>query len=199
MSHVLHKLYGKHPVSHLFLKLYAEAARDNPEETVGALVREVYAQVYGVELDDEALEEVAARLHEHGERVQEVLAKTSNGDPAKAKPRRRSERGRGDYYDEWLTGQDISQTMFWLTGYNAQEARRLYEEEDYEIVEAMISTKRLHDMELGRLQFEAALFGFGGHYGNGKRRDEGEVRVHDMSNMSSADALNKLAELGRRR
>lgn len=200
MPHLLHTLRDELPISHLFLTIYAENARDNPEASAVESVRLAYAETFCEDLTDEQVLMVCKRLETHGERLK-VEAEKRGAGPEERKAVK-AERGFGDYFREWLSGLDMTEMLLWLTDYNTAEAKRLYRFEDYELVEKMVATKKLHQAEAARLQYEASLFGFGGKYGRssgpGGRRDEGEVRVHDLSGVTAQQALDRLAALGRR-
>lgn len=198
MSHLFFTLRDMLPVSHLFLALYGETARENQDMPAGDLVRLIYAEVYQVDLEEDQVLQICERLETHGARLREMVTKLENRTAEKkAKP---AERGRGDFFEEWLEGLDMTQTMLWLADFNLAEARRLYSLEDYELVERMVVTKKRMTQEQGRLDYESTLFGFGGKYGKstGGGRDLGEVRTHDLSNLSSEQALARLAQMSRR-
>lgn len=197
MKHLLHRLATALPVSHYFLARYAEEATADPEQEMGQLVQTVYAEVYHRLLDQEQLIEVCERLAAHGQKVADTApAATPDGKKKAAQPAKEF----CDYLNAWLAKLDMSETCLWVADFNPVEARRLYLVEDYEVVEDLAELKMGWEREKARLHFEGALFGFGGKYGTGKgkNRDEGEVRVHDFSQMSSAQALERMAAMGRR-
>ena len=195
MKHLLHKLANALPISHYFLARYAEEASADPEQAMGELVQSVYAEVYQKLLEEDQLIEICERLAAHGQKVADTPATPDTG-KKKAAPAKAF----SDYLNAWLAKLDMSEVCLWIADFNPVEARRLYLVEDYEVVEAMAELKQGWEREKARLHFEGALFGFGGKYGtsSGKSRDEGEVRVHDMSQMSSAEALARMAAMGKR-
>lgn len=197
MPHLLHTLRDEMPISHMFLTIYAEGAKNAPGTNGADLVRLAYAETYRQDLTDEQVELVCLRLDSHGQRLKAEMAKRSDKPGA---PKVKPERSYGDYFREWLAELDMTQTLLWLTDYDLEKAQHLYRYGDYELVEKMVTTKKLHQAEAARLQYEAALFGFGGKYGRGggSRRDEGDVRVHDLSGGTAQQALDRLAALARR-
>ena len=193
--HVFHRLRDTLPVSHLFLALFAEAVQADPEQSLGELVRTLYAEVYQRFLEEDELHAVCERLHGHGQAVKQRAEATGN----KRKPST-TKRGFGQYYTDFIHKLDTSQACLWLSDFDVVRARQMYEREDHEIVDAMLQLRIGVEHERNRLLFEGALFGFGGQYGSSGPRgiDEGEVRVHDYSDMSSDEALKRLQQMGRR-
>lgn len=194
--HLFHRLHGVLPISQYLLKRYAEEVSNDPELVLGELVFMLYAEVYQVQLHEEDLSAVCARITGYGEKVMERAAT-----PAKPRPAAAAKKGFSDYFNKFLQEMDISETCMWLADFNLHEARRLYYEEDFEVVEALSVTRLGYERERARLQFEGPLFGFGGGYQGRSGRDEGEVRVHDMSQlktMTAAEAAQKLSQMGRR-
>lgn len=200
--HLFRRLVNSPKISHYFLALYAEAAEEDPEQPMGELVRTVYAEVYRKFLDDEQLVEVCSRLSAHGQRVidQVDAAEKPAGNGKPARTTGSSDRGFGEYFQEWTAKLEMPQLCLLLANFDADRARQLYLLEDYEVVETMASCWRGLEYERGRLVYEASLFGFGGKYGKdkGARRDEGEVTVHDLSQLSPDAVRSKIAALGKR-
>lgn len=196
MQHVLRRIAGKVKISQFLMARYAEEVAQDPDQPMGELIRTLYAEQYQKLLDDEQLEEICGRIIEHGERLAKA---TEEAKPARVSPAQGQLRGQ--YMADHLSKMDATSTCLWLANFDAREAQRLYMDEDYELVETMAQVRRLHEQEASRLEFENALFGFGGSYGKGKgpaARDEGEVRVHDLSGLTSQQALDRIAAMGRR-
>lgn len=193
--HLLHKLADVLPVSHYLLKRYAEEASEDPEQAMGPLVLMLYAEVYHVQLHEDDLVNVCSRIQAHGAKVEQV-AETVEG----KKPKRKSSGGFSDYYGAFMEKLDMTETCLWLADMDPGKARRLYFEEDYELVEKMAEFKRGYEREQHRLLFEGPLFGFGGKYGSSSRsgHDEGKVTTHDLSEMTSQQALDRISQLSRR-
>ena len=195
--HLFHSLAGALPVSHFLLKRYAEEAAEDPEQAMGPLVAMLYAEVYRMELHEDDLVSVCARIQAHGEKVA-TAAKAPGAD--KTKPKRKQSGGFSDYMNTFMEGLDLTETCLWLADMDPTKARQFYFEEDYELVEKMAEFKRRYEREHQRLLFEGPLFGFGGKYGGGGGggRDEGKVTTHDLSGMSSKQALERIAAMSRR-
>lgn len=192
--HLFHRLADELPISQFMLKRYAEEVERDPEVRLGDLVFLLYAEVYQVQLHDDDLARVCERITGHGEKVRERAA-------TPAKPGTKHSHGKSgfsDYFNKFLDGMDLSQTCMWLAGFDLKEARRLYYQEDFEVVEELSTMRLGYEREQARLQFEGPLFGFGGGYKGASRRDEGDVRVHDLSQMTSTDAAKYLSQFGRR-
>lgn len=196
MDHVLHKLARQLPVSHYLLKRYAEEVSDNPDQTMGELVAALYQEIYGRELEDAELVEICERLIKNGDEVASTPAPPPG---AVTKKPSAGKRMFSDYFNEWAAGLDLGQQCLWIADFDPSRARHLYMYEDFEMVEALAALRLDFERERNRVQFEASLFGFGGGYGKQSKRDEGEVKVHDLTNMSSQDALARIAALGQRR
>ena len=201
-SHLFRKLAGHHKISLYLLARYGEKVQENPEATMGPLMQELYEEVYGIVPEEQDLVAICERIIAHGE---EVAKKSEEKAEKPAQPQRKRPtspaRNFSDYYTEALNGLDVTQTLLWLTDFDSEEAQRLYLQEDFELVECMIDTKMKLSYEENRIRYEAVLFGFGGKYsgsGTGSKRDEGEIRVHDMSEMTAADALAKIQAMQRR-
>lgn len=195
--HVFRRLAEQLPISQHFLIRYAEEVQAEPDLELGELVRTLYAEVYRELLEHDQLIEVCTRIEAHGQKIEERAAvKTQD----KRKPTIKGGRQFSDYFNEFIEKLDTSQVCLWLADFDTERARFLYFREDYEVVAAMVELKLGLEREHNRVVFEGALFGFGGKYGGSGvgGRDEGEVRVHDMSQMSSGDAFATLAALGRR-
>ena len=194
--HLFHKLVGTLPISHYLLMRYAEEVSADPDQTMGFLVRMLYAEVYHVDLHPDDLVAVCARIQEHGDKVR------ARAEEVGRKPRpKASQKGNfSDYYNAFMDKLDMTETCLWLADMDVDKARHLYLEEDYEVVEKMADFKRGHEREQHRLLFEGPLFGFGGKYGGagGGGRNEGDVTVHDLSQMTSAQALERIAQMSRR-
>lgn len=201
-SHILRKLVGQRQISLHLLVRYGEEVQTNPEAVLGELMHRLYLEVYGEKLTDEDLLQVCERIVNHGNKVTET--QTTPADPLETirNQRKTGERHFSGYYNELVKGWDLSQTLLWLSDFDPDKSRQLYLHEDYELVECMIDTKTKLSQELNRIQYEAALFGFGGKYatggGNRPNRDEGEVRVHDTTGMTSQAMAAKILALQRR-
>lgn len=193
--HLFHKLVDTLPISHYLLARYAEEVAQDPEQIMGNLVRMLYAEIYHVDLHRDDLEAVCRRITEHGEKVRqraEEAAKKPKGPSSKRKG------GFSDYYNGFMEKLDMTETCMWLADMDLDKARRLYLEEDYQVVEKLADFKRGLEAERNRLLFEGPLFGFGGKYGGGGGRDEGQVTVHDLSEMTSEQALARIAQMSKR-
>lgn len=206
--HLLHKLANAAPISLYFLARYREEVEADPDNQVGPLIRRLYQEIYGQLLDDETLTDICVRLADNGKRVQE---REENDAPAKsARPQPpKAQTGPGkfysDYYNRFVSKFDTTQSLLWLTEFNAAEARRLFLYEDFELVEHMIEVKQGLEQERNRLIYEGPMFGFGGKYSGGAgggragAKDEGEVVVHDMTSMTAEQAAARISALQRRR
>ena len=194
--HLFHELTGVLPVSHYLLTRYAEEVSANPDQTMGALVHMLYAEVYHVDLHQDDLAAVCSRIEEHGNKVR-ARAEEASRKP-KGQPQSKRKGNFSDYYNDFMSTLDMTDTCLWLAEMDVDKARRLYFEEDYQVVEKMADFKRGHEREQHRLLFEGALFGFGGKYGGSGGRNEGDVTVHDLSQMTSAQALERIAQMSKR-
>ena len=195
-DHTFRELYGQRPLSLLFLKLYAEAVEVDEEILAADAVRTAWAEIHQEYLEDEEVLAICNRMSR-----KEGL-EPEKPEPTKPKgPSRPAIRNFGDYFREAVANLDQVELLLWVAGFNAVEARRLYEEEDYRVVEELIMVKQRMDNESARLMFEASLFGFGGKYGHstGSKRDEGEVRVTDLRNRSREEIAQFMADKARRR
>lgn len=196
--HLFHSLVDVLPISHYLLMRYAEEVSSDPEQIMGHLVRMLYAEVYQLDLHEDDLVAVCSRIQAHGDKVkaraEEAQKKPGNGARAARKG------NFSDYYNDFMDKLDMTETCLWLADFDPDKARRLYLREDYEVVEKMADFKRGYTREQQRLLFEGPLFGFGGKYGGagGGGRNEGDVRVHDMSQMSSSQAMERISQMSRR-
>lgn len=196
--HLFHSLVDVLPISHYLLIRYAEEVNEDPEQIMGHLVRMLYAEVYHVDLHEEDLVAVCNRIQAHGEKVR-ARAEDAKKKPGNGQHKAVRKGNFSDYYNEFMDKMDMTETCLWLADFDPEKARRLYLLEDYEVVEKMADFKRGYTREQQRLLFEGPLFGFGGKYGGGGGgRNEGDVRVHDLSQMSSAQAMERISQMSKR-
>ena len=96
------------------------------------------------------------------------------------------------YYLRWVRGLDYQQVCLYLARYDLKEGKRLYAEEDIKDVAALLSERAVYDFEVGRLGFEAALFGFGGSYGEGegKGAPSGDSDAIDLTKLPDEEVIN---------
>ena len=194
--HLFHKLVDALPISHYLLMRYAEEVNANPDQAMGHLVRSLYAETYHVDLHPDDLVAVCTRIEEHGDKVR-ARAEEASRKP-KGQPQSKRKGNFSDYYNDFMAALDMTETCLWLADMDVDRARRLYFEEDYQVVEKMADFKRGYEREQHRLLFEGSLFGFGGKYGGSGSRNEGDVTVHDLSQMTSAQALERIAQMSKR-
>ena len=191
--HLFHRLTDVLPISQYLLKRYAEEVTENPDQVMGFLVRMLYAETYRVDLHEDDLIAVCTRIKEHGDKVEQKAAA-----PDKKVSSVRSKGGFSDYYNNFMDKLDMTELCLWLADMDPARARKLYFEEDYEVVEKLAEFKQGYEREKNRLMFEGALFGFGGKYGSSSGRDEGDVRVHDLTGKTAAEVMATVSKLGQR-
>lgn len=192
--HLLLRLYGQPRVSHHFLAVYAQTAKDDPELQLGEAVFLAYVEIHQREPDEHTLLQICERLVAHGEKVSNQPEKKPGVSGGK-------KQNFGEYYDTFLNELDLTAVCMWVAGYDPERARALYYDEDYEVFDELVKTKLRDAREVARLHFEGALFGFGGSYGTGGKLpgvNEGDVKVHDPTRMSGQDYVNLIANAGRR-
>lgn len=198
--HLFKRLANTLPVSLYMLARYAEEVQADPETAVGEMVRSIYAEIYEKYLEDDQLIAICERLQEYGLKVQEAANKAKPPAESAAAAKHR-DKYFSEYFNTFMDSLDVSKSMMWLTEFDATKARNLYMYEDFEVVEAMLETKRGLENERNRLLYEAALFGFGGGYskGSGKAKDEGDVIVHDLSKVPPNQMIARINAAQQRR
>lgn len=202
--HLFRKLANQIPLSLYLLARYGELAKESPDASAVSILQQAYLESCGEELSEEDAVTCCLRLEDHGQKAMEAA------EAAAAKPQRQQTQGKprpfqaksfSDYFNHHLNSLDTTQTLLWLTEFDEREAWRLYMEADYEVVEHMLDTKKGLEQERNRLLYEGPLFGFGGKYGNSSGRpdrDEGDVRVHDISEMTPEQALARITAAQKR-
>lgn len=193
--HIFRELFDSKPISLLFLKLYAEAVELDPEVTAADAIRTAWAEIYRTYLEDEDVLQICNRMSKS-----EADLKPVTDTPPSQGPKRPAIRSFGDYFRETIASLDQVELLLWVCDFHTDEARRLYEREDYRVVEELIKVRQRMENEKARLMFEGALFGFGGKYGHegASRKDEGEVRITDLRNRSRAEIAQFMADKARR-
>mgnify|MGYP007121429854 CR=1 FL=1 len=88
-------------------------------------------------------------------------------------------------FAEWIGGLKPDDLCLWLSGYDYDIARILYEETDIEDVRYLVNLKVEEELQKAKLGLEAALFGFGGGYKGSKRGGDANTVVHNMSDDAS--------------
>ena len=192
--HLLLRLYDQPRISHHFLAIYAQTAKDHPEMHLGEAALLTYVEIHHCEPDEHTLLQICERLAAHGEKVTNQPVKP----PAVAGPKKQNF---GEYYDTFLSEFDLSAVCLWVAGYDTEKARFLYFQEDFEVFDELVKIRLRDAKESARLHFEGALFGFGGSYGTGGKVpgvNEGDVKIHDPTRMSGQDYINLIANAGKR-
>ena len=82
--------------------------------------------------------------------------------------------------------QDPEAVCLFDAGYDLTEARRLYCEEDKDIVAHLGQARTVMSWENAKMQFEAVLFGMGGGYG---KENETVIDLRNGTNKSTEAAL----------
>lgn len=174
----LDHLRGNVRISFLFLDLLntivcSDIEGDvNMQEAISAALRET-----GVEPTEQIISVIVHRLAERSKRAQ---ARDEHDEmQAEAKARKKKKQW-GDNLNDWALNGDPMEVCMYLAGYDARETRRLYNEEDTELIFAMAKAKYARDYEFARANFEAAVYGAGGHF-NGDNADTFDMTGDDTS------------------
>lgn len=145
------------PLPFLFNDYLAHISENNPEATVGEAVRTAYALAVR-ELSEVELESVVARLQARS---------TGNTEDKKASATPDGKKYWGTNLAEWSLSSSTFDICCYVADYDLDKARRLYCETDSELVYELARSKYARDYEFARANFEAAVYGFGGGFGEG--------------------------------
>lgn len=126
------------------------------QEAISASLRET-----GVEPTEKMITTIVYRLAERHKRTEERAEYDAMQEQAKAK---KPKRHWGDNLNDWALNGDPVEVCMYVADYNSAETRRLYCEEDTEMIFALAKAKYARDYEFARAGFEAAVYGAGGSF-----------------------------------
>lgn len=159
------------PISFLFSDYLREIIERSPEATLGDAVQSAAASC-GMTLGASEVLNVATRLKARKEKTTpEKTAEEESMGPAKPK-------GRfwGQNLTDWVESRTPFDVCCYAASFDMDKARHLYCQVDTDLVYAMAQSKFQHDFEMARANFEAAVFGFGGGFGDGDNADVVDLR-----------------------
>lgn len=138
------------------------------QEAISASLRES-----GVEPTDKMVATIVFRLAERQKRSEERDAHDAMQEQAKAK---KPKKHWGDNLNDWALNGDPTEVCMYVADYNSAETRRLYCEEDTEMIFSLAKAKYARDYEFARAGFEAAVYGAGGSF------NSNDADTYDMVN-----------------
>ena len=194
-------------IPYKFVFIYTEVAKRQPDSHAGAVIAEIYKEVFGIELTEEQLLEVGERLEKWAKsKTAEKATDKAASDPSSNVTKISQKSNSNTFahrYAEWFRGLALDQALLWLSDYDPERAEYFYSSVDKDLVDMAMETKARNMEESNRLLFEAALFGNGGSYGKGRKGGSPGggaevVREHDCTKMTSDDIKSRLASLQRR-
>lgn len=97
----------------------------------------------------------------------------------------------GENLNDWALRGDPMEVCMYVADYNSAETRRLYCEEDTELIFALAHAKFSRDYEFARAGFEAAIYGGGGSF----KDDGGDV--YDLESGGAAGEAELAAFFGK--
>ncbi len=139
------------------------------QEAIASSLRET-----GVEPTEKTIATIVYRMAERQRRSEERQEHDEMQAQAKAK---KPKKHWGDNLNDWALNGDPTEVCMYVADYNSAETRRLYCEEDTEMIFALAKAKYARDYEFARAGFEAAVYGAGGHFNGGTDAD-----TYDMVN-----------------
>lgn len=142
------------------------------QDALSAALRET-----GVEPTEQIITTIVHRLAERQKRTAERNEYDAMQEQAKAKKKKRTW---GDNINDWALGGDPMEVCMYVADYNSAETRRLYCTEDTEMIFALAKAKYARDYEFARANYEAAVFGAGGHF-NGDNADTYDLTGDDAN------------------
>lgn len=148
----------------------AEANSITMRDALSAALRET-----GVEPDEQTITTIVYRLAEREKRAKERDQHDDMQAAAKAKKKKKMW---GDNLNEWALSGDPMEVCMYVADYNSAETRRLYCSEDTEMIFALAKAKYARDFEFARANFEASVYGAGGHF-NGDDADTFDMTSGD--------------------
>lgn len=138
------------------------------QEAIAASLRET-----GVEPTEKMVTTIVYRLAERQKRSEDRAAHDEMQQQAKA---RKPKKHWGDNLNDWALNGDPTEVCMYVADYNSAETRRLYCEEDTEMIFALAKAKYARDYEFARAGFEAAVYGAGGSF------NSSDANTYDMVN-----------------
>lgn len=138
------------------------------QEAISASLRET-----GIEPTDAMITTIVYRMAERQKRAEERSAHDEMQEKAKAK---KPKKHWGDNLNDWALNGDPMEVCMYVADYNSAETRRLYCEEDTEMIFALAKAKYARDFEFARAGFEAAVYGAGGSF------NSNDANTYDMVN-----------------
>lgn len=174
---------GRVVISFLLLEaVYAEAKKDIEAE-IGAVVAAAYKLVYGEEISEDAMKEIADVLVEESDK-QKVAAEEGKDKPPKTK------KSLGSSLMDWVSGMSSEAICMAMSGYDLNKAKELYCDQDYRLVSEAHILYAEERWQLMQAQYEAAMYGFGGQY-KGDQSAANDETMHDLTKDNKA-GLNAL-------
>ncbi len=148
----------REPLTFLFLEYMQVIAQNdvNGEVSAEAAIREALIRTKA-NPTDERIEAVAARLHERHR--DQAVGEDEQQPQGKAKAA-----GWGDSLTKWALDRSPLQLCAYVADFNARETRRLYCEEDADLVFELARAKYSRDYAFAHANFEAAILGNGGSF-----------------------------------
>ena len=168
------------PVSLLAFERLANLAHLEPIEAT----TQVLQQVCGVKKPTEQdILYLLDRFKSASEKAEQSAKPSDNSDPLEYSEQ--PSRSLGSSFYQFTRSLDISRVLLWLSGWDYQKAEYLYSSVDRDDAMQLVEDfLRLQD-EKNTYQFEAVLYGFGGHY---KNDDSGEDSL-DMTGMDAESIM----------
>ena len=171
-----------------FYEALHEAVTGGQQPSMGAVVGAAL-KVAKLPHGDKEIPKACARLLQEQEEAVVAKEKSSPGKPPAAGD------GQGTSLVAWLGKMDLRKICYLISEFNPIKAKSLYFEADASLVAECFALRSEYEMECGRLQYEATLYGFGGKYDTDKGGDD--VKTHDLTKgANNKSALNSLRSLG---
>lgn len=161
----LDHLRGNVRISFLLLDLLNTIVVSDLEEEV--TMQEAIAMALkecGQEVTDQKVATIIHRLSERQGKANERELYDEMQAEAKAK---KKSKVWGDNLNDWALNRDAMEVCMYVADFNATETRRLYCEEDSELVFALAKARYAKEFEFARAGYEAAIYGGGGSFKGG--------------------------------
>jgi hypothetical protein len=154
------------------------------EENQGALTAEGLAQcalrLYPEKVVQKNLEDLSIRFVNRVERLAKAKGLDPSSKPESTKESSKPKRTLGANLEEWTQSLDPTGICLYLADYDPERAHRLYWWVDSDLLELTLKSKLRFEAVKHSNAFEAAMYGFGGKYGDDDSTGSGDTIETDL-------------------